>query len=80
MMPEERFNKTYCRGCKAETEMHRPITEHHWARFDTYVIYTGIYCDDCYNSGDSDRYPYRKDSYQHLLEHGEHIWPEEEGY
>ena len=73
-------DKTYCKGCKAEEDMHRPIDEHFWARRDAYGIFTGIYCDDCYNSDDSDRYPYRKDSYAHDLEHGEHIWPEEERY
>ena len=71
---------TYCRGCRAEEEMHRPIGQHWWARYDAYGIFTGIYCDDCYNSGDSDKYPYRKDSYAHDLEHGEYIWPEEERY
>ena len=74
------WSKTYCRGCKAEEEMHRPIDQHWWARRDAYGIFTGIYCDDCYNSDDSDRYPYRKDSYAQDLEHGEHIWPEEERY
>ena len=63
------MNKTYCRGCKAEEEMHRPIGQHWWARYDIYGIFTGIYCDECYNSDDADKYPYRKDSYQHLLEH-----------
>ena len=76
----DRPEMTYCRGCKAETEMYRPIDHHYWARRDAYAIYTGIYCDDCYNSDDSDKYPYRKDSYGHDLEHGEHIWPEEERY
>ena len=70
-------DKTYCAGCRKEEDMYRPIDMHWWARKDAYGIFTGIYCDDCY---DSDRYPYRKDSYQHLLEHGEHIWPEEERY
>jgi len=73
-----RVEFTYCRGCKAETDMHRPIGQHWWARCDAYGIFTGIYCDDCYNSGDSSLYPYHKGSYQHLLEHGEHIWSEEE--
>ena len=71
---------TYCRGCNKEEDIHRPIDEHFWARRDAYGIYTGIYCDDCYNSNDPDKYPYRKRSYQHLLEHGEVIWPEEERY
>ena len=50
-------DKTYCRGCKAEENMHRPIGQHYWARYDVYGIFTGIYCDDCYNSDDSDKYP-----------------------
>ena len=56
------------------------VTEHRWARMDIYAIYTGLYCDDCYNSGDSDKYPYRKGSYTKDLEFGEHIYPEEERY
>ena len=60
--------------------IHRPIDMHWWARRDAYGIFTGIYCDDCYNSDDSDKYPYRKDSYAKDLEHGEHIYPEEERY
>ena len=75
-----RVEFTYCRGCKAEEEMHRPIDEHFWARRDAYGIFTGIYCDDCYNSDDSDRYPYKKGSYAKDLEFGEHIYPEEERY
>ena len=73
-------DKTYCRGCEAEEDMHRPIDEHWWARRDAYGIFTGIYCDDCYNSNDGDRYPYKKGSYAQELEHGEDIWPEEERY
>ena len=73
-------DKTYCRGCEAEEDMYRPIDQHPWARSDAYGIFTGIYCDECYNSDDSSKYPYSKDSYQHLLEHGEHIYPEEERY
>ena len=74
------MTKTYCRGCEAEVEMMRPIDLHWWARRDAYGIFTGIYCDECYNSDDADKYPYRKDSYAHDLEHGEHIYPEEERY
>ena len=48
----DKAEMTYCRGCKAEEEMHRPIDEHFWARRDAYGIFTGIYCDDCYNSDD----------------------------
>ena len=54
------MDKTNCRGCNEETEMHRPIGEHWWARYDAYGIFTGVYCDKCYNS---DKYPYRKDEY-----------------
>ena len=52
-MDKETVQITYCRGCKAEEEMHRPIGQHFWARYDVYGIFTGIYCDDCYNSDDS---------------------------
>ena len=88
--------KYYCRGCEKPDKdfpLHfqdqeadeivyncPPITEHRWARRDCYAIFTGIYCDDCYESDDSDKYPYRKDSYAQDLEHGEHIYPEEERY
>lgn len=33
-----------------------------WLRQDAYGIPTGYYCDDCY---ESDRYPFRKDRYDH---------------
>ena len=68
-----RVEFTHCRGCKAETEMHRPIGQHWWARYDAYGIFTGIYCDDCYNSGESDRYPYRKDEYHDPMYAGERL-------
>ena len=57
-----------------------PVSMHRWARRDVYAIFTGLYCDECYESDDSDRYPYRKDSYAKDLEYGEHIYPEEERY
>ena len=65
---------TYCRGCRAEEEMHRPIDMHWWARRDAYGIFTGIYCDDCYNS---DKYPYRKDGYHDPMYAGERLDPDE---
>ena len=50
-----------CEECKADSGYNvRPVTTHAWAKTDAYGIYTGIYCDDCYNS---DKYPYRKDYY-----------------
>ena len=71
------MDKTYCRGCKKETKMHRPIGQHWWARYDSYGIYTGIYCDECYNSGDSNLYPYRKDGYHDPMYAGERMNPED---
>jgi len=54
---------THCNGCEDEAEMTRPIDNHWWARRDYFGIFTGIYCDDCYNSNDTDKYPYIKDRY-----------------
>ena len=51
----------YCRGCKKED--HKDMVT--WRRYDYQGLYTGIYCDDCYNSNDADKYPYRKDDYMH---------------
>ena len=68
-----RIEMTHCRGCKAEEEMHRPIGQHWWARYDAYGIFTGIYCDECYESNDSDKYPYRKDEYHDPMYAGERM-------
>jgi hypothetical protein len=69
---DDRFNErledpipAVCRGCGEECDegfKAGEIKYHHWARADIYGIYTGIYCDDCYN-GVSGNYPYRKDEY-----------------
>jgi hypothetical protein len=66
----------YCQGCKKEEEGTRPIIHHWWARSDYYGIYTGLYCDDCYNS---DKYPYKKDHYPtiELDGYGEQLEPQE---
>ena len=53
-------NKIKCRGCKKEHD--RYMVD--WMRYDYDGLYTGIYCDECYNSGDPDKYPYRKDNYK----------------
>ena len=37
------------------------VSEHMWARVDAYGIYTGLYCDKCYD--DKEKYTYRKDRY-----------------
>ena len=51
----------YCQECDGEgkREYIQKTSEHYWARCDSYGIYTGIYCDDCYKNN----YPYRKDEY-----------------
>ena len=38
-----------------------PLEYHEWARNDAYGIYTGLYCEECYN--DKEKYTYRKDEY-----------------
>lgn len=52
-----------CRGCgKHEDECQTPIHE----RRDYYGIFTGHYCEDCYE----DNYPYRKDAYDPYNDYG----------
>lgn len=46
-----------CRLCQQPAE----------ERFDAYNIYTGCYCEQCYNS---DQYPFRKDRYPTQEYHG----------
>ena len=52
----------WCGDCQGsgEREYIPQTSQHHWARVDAYGIYTGIYCDKCYNDG---TYPYQKDLY-----------------
>ena len=67
-----------CQGCESEAEIGFNTGElkyHYWARSDAYGIYTGLYCDKCY---DSDKYPYRKDRYFDPAYAGEYL--EEEDY
>ena len=82
-----RFN---CKGCRkpdkdfpklfqdyevGETVHNCPsVTEHRWARNDAYGMFTGIYCDKCY---DSDKYPYRKDRYHDPMYAGERLEPDD---
>jgi len=51
------------------------ITEHMWARNDAYGIYTGLYCDKCYN--DPHTYTYRKDKYHDEAYCGERLEPDD---
>ena len=50
-------------------------SEHYWARCDAYGIYTGLYCDDCYD--DPNIYHYRKDNYFDPGYAGESLEPED---
>ena len=66
-----------CQGCESEAEHGFNTGElkyHYWARSDAYGIYTGLYCDKCY---DSDKYPYRKDEYFDESYAGESLYEEE---
>ena len=64
-----------CRGCQKEDhDWEGKPSQHYWARADHYGIYTGIYCDECY---DSDRYPYKKHAYESELNHGEYLYEED---
>ena len=47
-----------------------PVSMHRWARRDVYAIFTGLYCDECYNSN---KYPYRKDYYHDPAYAGERM-------
>ena len=50
-------------------------SEHMWARADAYGIYTGLYCDKCYD--DPHKYTYRKDRYYDPAYAGERMEPDE---
>ena len=67
--------KTTCNGCRAESEYVRPIEYHQWARSDAYGIFTGVYCDKCYD--DPNKYRYRKDNYYDPAYAGERLEPDE---
>ena len=58
----------FCNGNCGKSRARETINV--WLREDAYGIPTGFYCDDCY---DSDRYPYRRDRY----DHDEALEPEE---
>ena len=65
------YNLVCCQGCDAmDEEWEGKPSQHPWARADYHGIYTGIYCDECY---DSDRYPYKKYNYESELNYGERI-------
>ena len=51
------------------------IQDHQWARADAYGIYTGLYCDECYDNPNI--YTYRKDEYFDEGYAGEQLYPDE---
>ena len=81
----------HCAGCKKpdkefpmrvdDYEYGEPVynvpktSEHMWARADAYGIYTGLYCDKCYD--DPHKYTYRKDRYYDPAYAGERMEPDE---
>ena len=50
-----------CDGYGAYTARVSPLEYHEWARSDAYGLYTGLYCEKCYD--DPTKYTYRKDKY-----------------
>ena len=68
----------HCNGCKKPDENNQrvtPLIYHMWARADVYGIYTGLYCDKCYN--DPQKYTYRKDNYYDPAYAGERMNPDD---
>ena len=81
----------HCRGCNepdyeypanfGDYENGEPVynapktSQHDWARNDAYGIYTGLYCDKCYD--DPHKYTYRKDEYYDPAYAGERMEPDE---
>ena len=81
----------HCAGCKkpdkdfptyfGDYEYNEPVynaprvAEHMWARTDAYGIYTGLYCDKCYDN--PHKYTYRKDRYHDEGYCGERMEPDE---
>jgi hypothetical protein len=54
-----------CEGCSKTDDMSDWATQnpryHNWRRVDRYNIFTGYYCDGCYD--DPVKYTFRKDDY-----------------
>ena len=66
---------SYCMGYGEYAPSVGNVQNHRWARADAYGIYTGLYCDDCYD--DPDKYTYRKDNYFDPGYAGESLEPED---
>ena len=63
-------NIIHCNECEATTESISKPSQSQWARKDSYGIFTGVYCDKCYNSS---KYTYRKDNYFDTAYAGERL-------
>jgi hypothetical protein len=59
-----------CRGCEEEAN-----NKYEFERKDAYGIYTGLYCDKCYD--DPQKYTYKKDRYFDPAYAGERLEEEE---
>ena len=68
-------DEDYCLWCDGYGEYTPKTSEHMWARADAYGIYTGLYCDKCYD--DPHKYTYRKDRYYDPAYAGERMEPDE---
>ena len=67
-----------CHFCDGEcyyTPRCRPLEHHQWARSDAYGIYTGLYCEKCYDN--PEKYQYRRDRYFDEGYAGERLEPED---
>ena len=73
----EMEDENYCWKCTGYGKyMPRIQVEYHmWSRADAYGIYTGLYCDKCYD--DQEKYTYRKDRYHDEAYCGERMEPDE---
>ena len=72
------MNDAICNGCQTAAEEgfnSGELKYHYWARNDAYGIYTGLYCDKCYD--DPEKYPYRKDEYHDPMYAGERMEPDD---
>ena len=75
---QDNLMEAICQGCRNKCDygfQSGELIYHEWARQDAYGLYTGLYCDGCYNS---DKYPYRKDAYYDPAYAGESMYPEDE--
>lgn len=71
---DDYMNFVHCKGrdCEKQSKIEggfsrsESLKYHEWTREDAHGIYTGHYCDDCYENN----YPYRKDKYPTMEDNG----------